>query len=76
MIGSVSIQELSTIWAAVSDRDGQLDLHLSDNPEASTALSIGAPAANGQSILVPAFNARKRADKIQFNPRRPDEGRY
>jgi FkbM family methyltransferase len=44
---------VETIWTALSDCDGQIDLHLSDNPEASTALP-GSLGANGRSIPVPA----------------------
>jgi FkbM family methyltransferase len=43
---------VESIWTAVSDCDGQIDLHLSNNSEASTALR-GSPDANGQSLRVP-----------------------
>jgi FkbM family methyltransferase len=44
---------VEAVWAAISDCDGQIDLNLSNDPEASTVL-LGSMQANGQSIRVPA----------------------
>jgi FkbM family methyltransferase len=47
------ISGVEAVWTAVSDCDGQIDLNLSDNSEASTALP-GSLQANGRSTRVPA----------------------
>ena len=43
---------IEVAWAAVGDSDRQIELYLSDNSEASTAL-LGSIEANGKSVQVP-----------------------
>ena len=51
-----AVPGVEAVWAAVSDREGTVELTLSDNPEASTILANRAPqGANGSRVQVPAI---------------------
>lgn len=47
-----ALSGVESAWTAVGDCEGQIDLHLSDNPEASTTLN-GSLDANGKKVRVP-----------------------
>jgi FkbM family methyltransferase len=54
-----AVAGVEVVWGAISGEDGELELHLSNNPEASTVLGDRCTVPSGERVKVPALRLER-----------------